>query len=611
MPAGWTGRILFYDLSKHKARVWEYGGEMARKFIGGRGFAAKILWDMVPRGADPLGPENKLVFAAGPLTGLPGPSTGKLVIAAKSPLTGGYGDGNVGSVAAVQMRRAGFDAVVVEGASKKPVYLLVEKGKAEVFDAEDLWGLDTFEAERRLKEKHGKTAGVLLIGPAGENLVNYAVVASQEGRAGGRPGMGAVMGSKKLKAVVFVGDKEPEVADPEGLRKLASEAREDIKSKPMYNFWIRQGTMAAVQWSQENSVLPTKNFSEGIFEGASAVDGYAMEKIKTHQRGCPFCNMPCGNVVEDAEGNPAELDYENVALLGPNLLIGDLKKIAVLNRMLDKLGLDTIGAGNSVGFAMEAKEKGLLKEGPEWGDYEAVKELLVDIAYKRGDLGRLLSKGVKRASEEIGGSADLYAVHVKGLEVTGYDCHAAPAMALAYGTSPIGAHHKDAWIISWEVKTDRLAYTREKVEKLIWMQRIRGGIFESMVSCRLPWIELGFELEWYPKLFKAATGVSMTIDDMFEVADRIYTLIRAYWVREYSGWSREYDRPPRKWFEIPLSKGPYSGAKLDPEKYEEMLSWYYEARGWDERGVPRKSTLGKLGLGDVAAELEKITPLKE
>lgn len=608
---GWTGRILFYDLSRRRSRVWEYDGDMALKFFGGRGYAAKILWDMVPRGADPLGPENKLVFAAGPLTGLPGPSTGKLVVAAKSPLTGGYGDGNLGSLAAVQLRRAGFDALVVEGASDRPVYLLVEDGKAEALDADDLWGLSTFEAERRLRERHGKGAGILVIGPAGENLVRYATVVSQEGRAGGRPGMGAVMGSKKLKAVVFVGSKDPEAADPAELKRLAREAYEDIKSKPGYGFWMRQGTMMTVQWAQENSVLPTRNFSEGVFEEASSIDGYAMEKAKIAQRGCPLCVMTCGNVVRDAEESPVEVDYENIAMLGSNLAIGDIRRVAVLNRLADMLGLDTISAGNAIGFAMEAGEKGLLSDTPEWGDFDAARRLLEDIAYRRGELGELLSLGVKRASEKLGREAERFAVHVKGLEVTGYDCHAAPGMALAFGTSPIGAHHKDAWVIAWEVKTDRLAYSRDKVEKVIWMQRIRGGMFETLVACRLPWIELGFDLNWYPRLIKAATGVSVTLDDLFELADRVYALIRAYWVREFGGWSREMDWPPRKWFETELTKGPYKGHKLDPDGYGRMLSWYYEARGWDERGVPRKSTLERLGLSDVASALSEIVSLKE
>ena len=603
MP-GWTGKILRVDLSRGRSAIQEYGGDIARDFIGGRGLAVKLLWDELEAGVDPLSPENELVFAAGPLTGLPSPSAGKLVVASKSPLTGGYGDGNLGSLAAVNLRAAGLDALVVEGASRKPVYLYVEGGRVRIESAEDLWGLDTFETERRLKEAHGGSAGVLCIGPAGENLVRYATVVSQEGRSGGRPGMGAVMGSKRLKAVVIKGAGSVEVADPAKLRKLASEAYREIREKPGYEFWRRQGTMATIQWAQESSVLPAYNFKEGVFEGASAIDGYAMERAKVRQRGCPLCNASCGNVIEDYEGLEAEVDYENVAMLGSNLGIGDLGKIARLNRLADELGVDTISAGNCIGFAMEASEKGLIEEKVEWGDFYAAERLLRDIAYREG-LGNLLAEGVKRASEEIGGGSEKFAMHVKGLEITGYDCHAAPGMALAYGTSPIGAHHKDAWIIAWEVKTERMGYSREKVEKLVEFQRIRGGMFECLVACRLPWIELGFDLEWYPRLFEAATGLRVGLDYFFEVADRVYNLIRAFWIRERGSWSRELDYPPPRWFEEPLTKGPMAGSKLDLDGYDRMLSWYYEIRGWDERGVPTRSTLARLGLDYVARELEK------
>ncbi|RLE64790.1 MAG: aldehyde ferredoxin oxidoreductase [Thermoprotei archaeon] len=603
---GWNGQLLRIDLSKEKITIQKYEEHLAIKYIGGRGFAAKILWHEIPAGADPLSPQNVLIFAAGPLTGIPGPSTGKLVVAAKSPLTGGYGDGNVGSLAAVHLRKAGYDAIVVSGASNRPIYLYIENEKAEILSADDLWGLDTFTVERRLRERHGENLGVLCIGPAGENLVRFATVISQEGRSGGRPGIGAVMGSKKLKALVIKGNKDISLANPKEYRQLAIEAYQAIKNKPGYDFWRRQGTMAALQWAQESSVLPTYNFREGVFEFASNIDGYAMERMKIGQRGCPFCNAICGNLINDVENEIAELDYENVALLGPNIGLGDLRKIARLNRLADMYGVDTISLGSVIAFAMEASEKGLVKEKLEWGDFETAKKLLEDIVFRR-DLGNLLAEGVKRASSKLGG--ENFAMHVKGLEVTGYDCHATPGMALAYGTSPIGAHHKDAWIISWEIKTERMGYTRDKVSKLIEFQRIRGGMFEILTSCRLPWIEVGFELEWYPKLFKAATGLGITLDYFFEVADRIYSLIRAFWIREKRGWNRKMDYPPKRWFMEPLTKGPLAGAKLDIKRYDNMLSWYYEARGWDMRGIPKRETLNRLGLDFVIPELEKCISL--
>ncbi len=608
---GWWGRVLRINLSENEVRVQKIDTETLTKFIGGRGLAVKILWDELKPGVDPLSPENKLIIAAGPLTGIVGPSTGKLVVAAKSPLTNGYGDGNIGTIASVQLRKAGYDALVIDGVSKKPVYIYIEDDKVDIISAEGLWGKDTFETERLLKEVHGKDVGVLLIGPAGENLVRYATIISQEGRSGGRPGIGAVMGSKKLKAIVIRGTKEILVADKNEVVKVASEAYREIKNAPAYDFWMRQGTMATIEWSNTNSVLPTLNFREGVFDFYRLIDGYSMEAMKVTQRGCPNCNMICGNVVLDYERELSELDYENVAMLGSNIGLGHLGKVAALNKLADKYGIDTISLGNVLAFATEASEKKLIDEKIEWGDFKKYRELVEDIAFRRG-LGDLLAEGTKRISEKIKGDSWKWAMNVKGLEISAYDCHAAPAMALAYATSSIGAHHKDAWVIAWEVKVGRTAYTKEKVEKVIELQRIRGGIFETLVACRLPWIELGLKLEYYMRLFKAATGIDMTLDDYYKVADRVYALIRAFWIREYGGkWSREMDYPPARWFEEPLTKGPLKGARLDREKYDAMLSWYYEIRGWDERGIPRKSTLEELGLSDVAQELEKYVELSK
>jgi aldehyde:ferredoxin oxidoreductase len=601
---GWNGRLLHVNLSKGKAVVDKYEAEMAENFLGGRGFATKILWDELKPGIDPLSPENRLVFAAGPLTGFALPSSGKLVVAAKSPLTWGYGDGNVGTFATVQMRKAGYDAVIIEGKAENPIVLLVRDESAEFLDARDLWGLNSFETERKLAELYGRTAGILCIGQAGENLVKYANIVSQEGRAGGRPGMGAVMGSKNLKAVVFIGSNELSAAYPKEIKELGSETLREVLTKPNYAFWKRQGTMSTIEWSEENSVLPTCNYSEGVFRKADAIGGFAMEKIKVSNRGCPQCNMTCGNVVKDSDRKESELDYENVAMLGSNIGLGDLKRVAALNRVADEYGLDTISLGNVLGFAMEASEKGLIEEKVPWGGFKAAKALIRDIAYRQGYLGNLLADGVYSASEEIGGGSSGWAMHVKGLEVSAYDCHTTPAMALAYGTSSIGAHHKDAWVISWEVKTGRKGYTAAKVDKVIELQRIRGGVFESLTVCRLPWVELGFELEWYPKLLHAVTGLEMPWKILNVIGDRVFNLIRAFWVREFGRkWSAEMDVPPARWFEEPLTKGPLKGARLDRAKYDTMLQTYYRKRGWDERGIPGKSTLAKLGLEDVAGQL--------
>jgi aldehyde:ferredoxin oxidoreductase len=608
---GWTGKFLRVNLDKSKAAAEEYEANIAKAFLGGRGFAAQILWDELKPEIDPLSPENKLVFVAGPLTGFALPSSGKLIVAAKSPLTGGYGDGNIGTRAAVEMRKAGYDAVIVEDKAKKPIVLLIRDASCEFLDAKDLWGLGSFETEKKLKNIYGSAAGILCIGPGGENLVKFANIVSQEGRAGGRPGIGAVMGSKNLKAVVFIGSGDLKAAYPKEMKELSAEAYREVLTKPNYAFWKRQGTMSTIEWSQENSVLPTHNYREGVFEKAETIGGFTMEELKVSNRGCPNCNMTCGNVVKDSNRKESELDYENVAMLGSNIGLGNLKQVAALNRVADELGLDTISLGNAIGFVMEASEKGLIEEKIHWGKFKESKALIEDIAYRRG-LGSMLAEGVRFASEKIGGDANRWAMHVKGLEISAYDCHAASAMALAFATSSIGAHHKDAWVISWEVKVGREGYSEAKVDKVIEFQRIRGGVFESLVVCRLPWIELGFELEWYTRFLHAATGLEMTWENLNLIADRLFNLIRAFWVREYGEkWSKEMDVPPARWFEEPLTKGPLKGAKLDRTKYDVMLERYYRKRGWDERGIPTKLALNNLGLADVAKQLGKRVKLFE
>ncbi|MCG2889684.1 MAG: aldehyde ferredoxin oxidoreductase family protein [Acidilobus sp.] len=606
---GWSGQLLWVDLSRQEWKTVKYPAEWALMYVGGRGLAARLLWEYMPAGADPLGPENLLIMAVGPLSGLPGPSTGKLQVAAKSPLTGGYGDGNIGTYMSIEMRKAGIDAIVFSGVSRQPVTVVVEGNRVSFEPADDLWGLDTWTTEERLRKRYGRFAGIVEIGPAGENLVKFATIISQEGRSGGRPGIGAVMGSKKLKAVVVRGSSKADLYDERSYNLQAAKALVEIKGRPGYPFWMRQGTMATIDWAQETSVLPAYNFNEGVFDEFKGIDGFTMESMKTEQRGCPNCNMQCGNVVLDSTGVKSELDYENVALLGSNLGIGRLADVALLNRLADQFGMDTESLGTTLSWAVEASQEGFLKGygvSLEWGDVKAFAELTKEIANRSTPLGDLLAEASSGACRRVGGCE--LSMDVKGLGVSAYDCHAAPGMALSFATSPIGAHHKDAWVISWEVQHDRFSYGREKAAKVIELQRIRG-MFESFTTCRLPWVEVGLSLDHYPLLLYYATGVKYTWDDLYAVADRTYALIRALWVREKGGWSRDYDMPPVKWFKKPLTKGPLAGAKLDYDKYNQLLDYYYELRGWDRNGVPTRDTLHRLGLDFVIPTLEKYVKL--
>ncbi len=598
---GYAEKLLRVNLSDGKISKEEISDSMKKDFLGGRGFAIKLLWDEVKH-VDPLSEKNKIIFSTGPLSGQLLPSAGKMVIASKSPLTGGYGDGNIGTMASVHLRKAGYDVVVVEGRSEKPCTLLIEDENVKIVESTELWGKNTFEAQDLLEKQYGKNSGILLTGPAGENLIPISTVMSQRGRAGGRPGMGAVMGSKRLKAIVIKGTGTISNFDDPKLRELGKKGFEEIKTKESFDFWMRQGTMQAFDWCNENGCLPTYNFREGVFEFSKEMDGYVLEKLHMDRKGCPMCSMQCGHVIKDSEDQRAELDYENVGMLGPNIGLKSLPQVALLNRMADEWGLDTISLGNSIGFLMEASERGLIKEKIRWGDFEATQRLVREIGTGKGT-GALVSRGVKAASEAIEKESHRWAMHVKGLEISAYNCHGCPGMALSFGTSPIGASHKDAWIIAWEISTDRFSYGKEKVQKLIEFQRIRGGFFESATVCRLPWVEVNFGLHWYPEYLYAITGNKMEWDDLYQIGDRIYNLIRAYWKREIPQFGRTWDYPPERWFEEPHSQGKIKGVKIDREKYEQMLSYYYELRGWDENGVPLHKTLDALGLKEASKEM--------
>jgi aldehyde:ferredoxin oxidoreductase len=303
-------------------------------------------------------------------------------------------------------------------------------------------------------------------------------------------------------------------------------------------------------------------------------------------------------------------------MLGPNLGIDDLPRVGVLNYMADDYGLDTISLGSVLGMAAEASQNGVLGEEFKFGDYEKAKSLVTRLTMKSDDIGSLLAEGTRNMAAHWGGNAENWAIQVKGLECSAYNAATIPGMALSFATSPIGAHHKDAWVIAWEIsESERESYGKEKAEKVIELQRIRGGMFESLVTCRFPWIELGYELDNYPKFLQSVTGKSdWNIEKVFEVADRIYSLIRAFWIREYYDkgdvWNRTMDHPPIRWFNEKLKgEGPYAGQNLSREKYESLLDYYYDLRGWDSRGIPKQSTLDRLGLTETSKQLSNIVTL--
>ena len=609
---GWTGNFLRVNLSLKTYKKEAYSEAFAHKWVGGRGFATKILFDEVKPGTDPLGPDNKFIVALGPIAGIPAPNTGKAVVAAKSPLTGFYGDGNLGTRVSEHLRRAGYDALIIEGKAERPTMLYIEDDKVEFYPADDVWGKGTYATNDWIYGKYGKGVGVLNIGQGGENLNRYAVVRSLEGRAGGRPGIGAVMGSKKLKAVVVKGTRPIPQADPQAMRILGTGDLKKVGELDKKSGWSIQSTTGVLPFCNEVAGLPVRNFRKTHHPEAWKVDGERVNNARVATYGCPTCTMRCGITILDHEGRESELDYENVALLGPNLEIFELPQVGSLNYLCDEYGLDTMSAGCTLSFYADAIDHGAVSGDFKFGDAERAKHLLHLAAHREGKVGNLLAEGSLRMARAFGHGSEAYAMQVKGLECAAYNCKFIPGQALAYGVAPIGAHHREAWIITFEIRnTARESYGPEKAAKVIELQRIRGGMFEFIVACRFPWIEIGWPLENYPKYFNTVTGLNWTLDDMWRTGDRIYSLIKLHFLREFPRASREDDYPPRVWFDPSNAdtEGPIAGKILDQKSYDGLLQHYYDQRGYDHRGIPTKATLKRLDLVEEAAAAERSAKL--
>lgn len=603
---GYGGRILHIDLA-HKRYTRELlDASLARDYVGGRGFVARLLWDNVKRGADPLGPDNVVVIAAGPLTGTFLPSSSKVQFGSKSPLTGGYGDSNMGGHFGAELKHAGYDAVVIQGVSSGPVAIVIDDDHVEFRDGGELWGLGSLDCEERLKNLLGEEFEVAAIGPAGENLVSFACVTHDFGRQAGRTGIGAVLGSKKVKAIAVRGRRGFPVADPEGMLRKGKEMYREVFSLPGFVNWTPYGTADITDWVNETGSFPTRNFSTGHFEGYKQINGKALRDHVLLDKGCFCCPIPCGKVVRTRGVLVEGPEYETIALVGGNCELERIEEIAYVNHVMDQLGLDTISAGNVIGFALECCEKGIIPRSEvggrdlRFGDVESVLYLAEAIARRRG-IGDLLARGVKKAGAELGKQAEELAVHVKGMEVSGYDCRYAAAMLLAYMTCDVGAHHNRAWAITYDVAVGR-EKTEGKATKVIELQHVRP-LLDCLGVCRFPWIELGFDLKHYAEAYRIVTGRAETWEDLLRASERIWNLTRCFWVREVPGFGVDYDQPPAKLYAVPAGSGPTEGKLLGLGTMQGLLGEYYRLRGWTEAGIPTRKKLEEMGLSDVAESL--------
>lgn len=607
MLNGYGGSILRVDLTAGKISKQSTPADLAEKFVGGRGFGAYFLYKEVPPRADPLGTENKLIISSGPLSGLLIPGAGKCDFTTKSPLTGGYASASLGGHFTAEIRYAGLDSIILEGISPRPVYLFIDDDKIELRDASSYWGMGTLTFEKQFKEKFGEDFQVAVIGPGGENGVSYACINHDYGREAGRGGVGTVMGSKRVKAIVIRGTKSIHVADVSAYRKAGMAIFKACKDSEGLKPWQMYGTTIVTSWCDEVGALPTRNFSAGSFENGPNLYGPVMrEQIVITDKGCFGCPSPCGKYsrIKRYNNNHVEgPEYETIGMLGSNLGISDIQDVAQANLLCDELGIDTISAGCAIGWAMECFEKGILSLEDtggldlRFGNVAATLTLIEQIAYRKG-LGALLSQGVKKAAQKVGQGSEKFAIHVKGMEQSAYATHKATAMLLAYMTCDVGAHHNRSWAITYDLQVGRELVVPEKVARIIWLQNFRP-MFDVLGACRLQWVELGIDRDLYVPALEAITGIHRTWEDLEEVGSRIWNLTRMFWIREIEGFGRDWDMPAPRFYQDPPKTGVTAGQITSLEDVQRLLDMYYEQRGWTENGIPTPATLQKMGLDSV------------
>lgn len=600
---GYGGQILRINLSNGQVTKEPTPPDVAREFVGGRGFGIYFLTKEVPPKADPLGEQNKLIISSGPFSGLLIPGAGKCDWTTKAPLTGGYASASMGGHFTAEMKYAGLDSIILEGISPKPVYLLIDDNKVELRDASHLWGKGSIAVEKMLKDQYGEEFQVAAIGPGGENCVSFAHINHDYGRQAGRGGVGAVMGAKKVKAIVLRGTQSIPVADPEGYRKAGMELFKACKEAEMLKEWSSYGTTIVVSWCDEVGALPTRNFQAGSFEDGKNLYGPVMrQKIVITDKGCFGCPSPCGKYsrVQRYDTYVEGPEYETIGMIGSNLGLSSIEDVAHANYLCDEWGIDTISAGGVIAWAMECYEKGIFTKADtdglelKFGNAEAVFKLIEKIAKKEG-IGALLAEGVKRAAQKVGKGSEKWAIHVKGMEQSAYATHNATAMLLAYMTCDVGAHHNRAWAITYDLQVGRERVAPEKVARVIWLQHFRP-MFDVLGGCRLQWVELGIDRNLYLPALEAITGVHRTWEDLELVGERIWNLARLYWMREIDGFDRSWDLPAPRFYEEPPASGATKGQITRFEDVQKLLDMYYEQRGWTSQGHPTPQTLERLGL---------------
>ena len=630
-PKGYAGRWLSVDLTRGSITPHELDPALAASYLGGNGIGTRLLWDHVGPEVDPLSPKNLLIVATGPLCGTPVPTSSRMEFIGKSPLTGIYGDSNAGGYLGPEIKFAGWDYLVFSGRAAKPVYLHIEDDQVALRDARDLWGRTTRATEAAIRETWGderiKTA---TIGPAGENQVRFAGIQVTSQRSAARCGLGAVMGSKNLKAIAVRGHNKVPLANPTGFRQLAREFNRRLRDNPVYPAVHAHGTPGITAMMDALGRFPTKNFQMGSFEAIDQIDAAALEqRAFVRHMGCYSCPVACDKLYTVPNGPFAgttlhSVEYETLNAFGAAIMNPDLDAILFINQLCDDLGLDTISTGRSIAFAMELWERGILTPADtggmslEWGDIEVTLELVEMVAHRRG-FGDLLAEGVRRMAEAIGQGAGRYAMHVKGMEIPAQDGRAQRSMGLAHVTSSRGADHLKAFPTIDETgypDEARRRYGEEYLPEMAEPLATRykhilvkdgedfGAVIDSVGLCKSGGTFVLAEFHWADvvRAIEVATGMEMPVERLQRIGERIYNLQRCY--NALHGITRADDVLPERFSKEPSPSGNARGQVIDVEP---MLEAYYALRQWDPvLGWPTDEKLAQLGLEDARAMMAAL-----
>ncbi|WP_031515432.1 aldehyde ferredoxin oxidoreductase family protein [Desulfofalx alkaliphila] len=599
---GYTGKLLYINLTTCNYQVKELELEQAVKYLGGKGLAASILYEKLKPGTDPLGPDNILVFATGPLTGTPAPTAGRMVVATKSPLTGLWLDSNCGGFLGREIKQAGYDALIVEGKAAEPVYILIDDDKVEICSAANLVGKDTFDTHEILRESHGEVR-VACIGQSGERMDRLAAIIS-EARAFGRGGAGAVMGSKNLKAIAVRGTNSVKIADYDKFVNMVKEAFNEVAINPDTGGGRNHyGTNVIYSFINEAGIHPVENFTKGKFGKLDVINEEILRtKYYKKDKACSSCPIACSkySVVEEGkyQGKFVEgPEYENLWSFGAQCGNSDIGAIIHAEYLCDAYGLDSVSVGNAIGFAMECYKRGVLTEEEigyplQFGDTEAMMRTLEAIGKGEG-IGKLLAQGVKYAAEQIGKGSEKWAMHVKGMELPAYDPRGAYGMGLAYATSDRGGCHLRSWPVAQEVlSANRMdPFSVEFKAEFVKSEQDLISAVDSVGLCLFA--SFAMTLKQMVGMLSALTGIKEldSGEELLKIGERIYNLTRLFNMRE--GMNASADNLPERLLTETHKEGPAAGSTVP---LEEMIEEYYRIRHWDENGKPMQSKLKDLGL---------------